>query len=624
MSGSWIDQFPPGPTGATGPIGPAGETGPTGPAGAIGETGPAGPTGATGPQGIAGPTGDTGATGPAGDPSFVVWQPGGSTSGNVYASFTDAVTAALAIPGELIWVHVDNSVTATPALPTSAVNLQSRVGLYVASTTTIQFGADAQLTNCRALWAENGSTLTLQCTSATGSTLTTGTVYIKNALYTDGGFGRLVGSGTITWEGGSVSYPTSGIVTIQGSATAVGELGSPTTIVARDRPVVYFRPGSTTAGRELMLRTQAQLTAWISGAVGTAGNATATLVLDGRDNSYAVTLQGFDALGKINLETVNCTTVTLTTATIRNLNAYADGGGATWSSNQAAVFETNMTGTNAAGSQHKQFRNFVWDTSVRFLSVTGTANTRVREITLHNVTENVPASGDCYIYIDSAIPAATIPKITLNVTGDRTRTLTSGGTQMFETSATFDTDVDLDVNWFSPSPCDRTALTSDWSSHGSPVKTVYDRFGCSRLPMSTRNATVTLDDTDPTSVTIDPLQQFPVLPDGAYYAHLICTWMGFDGYGARGSVQPVSFEIASGAITGSPVAYNAVFDFVTSGLVSGPYLMTPLADSYYHEATFAEVSGDLEITFPAWNGSDTDTGSVGYRLVIIGSSVAGL
>jgi hypothetical protein len=601
MSGSWIDQFPPGPTGATGPVGPQGETGPTGPAGAVGETGPAGPTGATGPQGIAGPTGDTGATGPAGDPSFVVWQPGGSDAGNVYASFTDAVTAALAIPGELIWVHVDNSVTATPALPTSAVNLQSRVGLYVASTTTIQFGADTQLTNCRALWAETGSTLTLQCTSATGSTLTTGTVHIKNALYTDGGFGRLVGSGTITWEGGTVSYPTSGVVTIQGSGTSVGELGS------------------TTAGRELMLRTQAQLTAWISGAAGTVGNSTVTLVLDGRDNSYAVTLQGFDAAGKINLETVNCTTVTLTTATIRNLNAYADGGGATWSSNQTAVLETNMTGTNAAGSQHKQFRNFVWTVSVRFHSITGTANTRIREITLHNVNESVQGDADCYIYIDSAIPAATIPKMTLNVTGDRTRALTDG-VPMFETSATFNTDVDLDVNWFSPSPCNRTALTSDWSSHGSPVKTVYDRFGCSRLPMSTPTKSVTLDDTNPTTVTIDMAQMFPGLQDGAYFAHLICTWFSGVGYGANGTIQPLSFDITSGVLGSTITAYDGVYDLTLAGYFSGPKIIQPVANSTIYQATFAENSDALEVTFPT-SSSEVD---LGYRLVIIGSSVAGL
>src|SRR5450631_804211 len=83
--------FPPGQSGRGSGSGSAGGTGPTGPAGATGASGVTGPSG--------GPIGPTGPTGLG--VNDIVFQPGGVTSGNVYATeagFAAAVAAAPVLP----------------------------------------------------------------------------------------------------------------------------------------------------------------------------------------------------------------------------------------------------------------------------------------------------------------------------------------------------------------------------------------------------------------------------------------------------------------------------------------------------------------------------------------------
>jgi hypothetical protein len=120
--------------------------------GATGDTGPVGPTGPTGPPGVGlqgetGPTGDVGPTGPAG---IVVWRPGGTDSGRIFAAFTDALTAALAQPGLVtIVLDVTNSTTFTPS--DAVHDGQSRVMLQApyddATAITMVFGDATELLN---------------------------------------------------------------------------------------------------------------------------------------------------------------------------------------------------------------------------------------------------------------------------------------------------------------------------------------------------------------------------------------------------------------------------------------------------------------------------------------------
>jgi hypothetical protein len=172
-----------GPTGPTGPIGPTGIQGNIGPTGLMGPVGPTGIQGETGPTGPQGPTGYTGPTGPTPDLSNY------STTEQMNAAITTAVTTSSGIvTAGYIAADVVVTSTITSAYTAADTALSGRITAVEAKTANQTAVAGIDTTFVGSVTA--GSVVADTCTITTGDFDTLNSVN-QNMTGTMSGLGKL-------------------------------------------------------------------------------------------------------------------------------------------------------------------------------------------------------------------------------------------------------------------------------------------------------------------------------------------------------------------------------------------------------------------------------------------------
>ncbi len=298
---------PTGPQGVTGNIGPTGATGPagaTGPIGATGTTGGIGATGATGPIGATGPAGATGATGPQPSLSSTAALALGTASAGVgtTASRTDHVhpTTGLAL---LTGATFTGQVQSTLANNTATGGGQ----LYLNGATGNRIDFNTNGVAAPAFTTRSAGTKLVLYPAITASAVDfafgiEGSTLWSSVPDSTQQFKWYAGTTNIATLSGGGALSVTGTITSRATPPAAGQINSVTTnggisLALSDNinNSVYFRNVGGTAGtiigtdatNGLRLATNGNSAAEVKLSIDTAGTASFTGLIVGRNNTTA-------------------------------------------------------------------------------------------------------------------------------------------------------------------------------------------------------------------------------------------------------------------------------------------------------------------------------------------------
>lgn len=549
--------------------------------------------------------------------SYIIWRPGEpSPAGNVYASFTDAVTAALAINVPNPWIWVDNSLTASPNMPLSAVSGGGRCVLASATNVTLNFGDNSQLTNWRAIIATAPAFITINISSATGSSIVTNgsgaVLYLENCRQTLSAGSRVWASAAnLAAHNCRIENMAASTLRVSGSLTTWGPVPMNTvSTLSIEDPKVYWRPGSETSGptfSEPTLRTRAMVTAWLSG-LSSDNKTVQNLVLDCLYSSgvHTIATSTLDLGSRVNLDVINASRVTVDAVQINNPYEYIDFHEAEFAiANITSAIV--LTAPSAVGDAEcsirntKAFGDFVGSSTTYLVSLADAWNAgRKKVVNLVNCRQRTQSN--CrYVRVSSTITLA--GTFTVNVFGEKlvAQATNSGYLVTYGGSATA-TIANLVVNWFSPAPIRYERLFTGWSSTGGTSK-VFDKWNV-RLPKS-----FPVIHNNSSSNTWNFRELWPDMPDGYYYVRVT---QSAPSAGAR----VISMEFGMG-VTSQVVDAIVFTDNGTSSSIYQP-----------RKVAVDDGKGDSHVTISSGNLAIVNIGSAysgsGATLTIIGSTIDGM